>query len=142
MPIHEIKDPKPVPPGENVKSRRRNVKPVFPVKPIVPIDLLELKREWGGEKETSSVRRESVSKQDLLTARAVINLINDHLEILKKGIHLSLIEGEDGYLLDVHDCSDGKICDKVAELPIDIDDLPILLEKLKNEAGILLDKKI
>lgn len=143
MTVYEIKDPKPVPSAESIKTRRRKIVPVLPAAAIKPIDSLALKNEWQEEKgKESQAPKEPASESVLRSARAVINLINTHLETLKRGIHIALKERGNSYFLDVHDCSDGKLCDKVAEMPIVIADLPILLKRLKQEAGFLVDKEL
>ena len=143
MAVYEVKDTKPVPATENLKPRRRDVKPVLAGSMVRPIDFLRLsvtqdekkKKDWQDQDEQASFEGEK-------TAKTIIRHINQQLESLNIPIHLTLHKGDDGYSLDVHDCQDGKVCTKVAEEPVNIDELPNLLRRLKQQAGILVDKKM
>lgn len=143
MPVYEVKDTKPVPAVEGVKPRRRDVKPVMPVGEVRPVDFLRLRSGKNSENEQRPWHdRERAKPAEVeKSAKTIIHLINQHLEMLNLQVHLSLFKDENGYSLDIHDCRDGKVCTKVAEEPIDVDDLPELLERLKQQSGILLDKK-
>ncbi len=143
MAIYEVKDTKPVPAVESVKPRRRDVKPVMPLGGARPVDFLRFGEERGGAEERPWHDREVMEPAEIeKSAKTLIRHINQHLEMLNIQIHLTLFKDADGYSLDVHDCRDGKVCSKVSEVPINIDELPDLLQRLKQHAGILLDKKL
>lgn len=143
MAVYEVRDTKHAPAVENVMPRRRDVKPVVPSPAGKAVDLLPLPGRRGSEGERRWHDRGKTGPAEVeKTAKTLIRLINQQLEMLNIQIHLNLFKDEDGYSLDVHDCRDGKVCEKVAEEPIEIDELPDLLERLRQQGGILLDTKM
>jgi hypothetical protein len=144
MAVYEVKDSKPLPAVENVKPRRREARQVMPVGKVRPVDFLKW-REKGREegRELGWHERETSEPVEVeRSAETLIRLINQHLERLHIQIHLALFKDKEGYSLDVHDCRDGRVCEKVAEEPINLDELPDFLARLRKQAGILLDKKM
>ncbi|MBC8318003.1 MAG: hypothetical protein H8E41_08855 [Desulfobulbaceae bacterium] len=54
-------------------------------------------------------------------------------------IHLGLVKSGEGYKLDIYDCTDGHVCNLIKDNIIHIEELPVLIRNLQQEAGILLD---
>jgi len=144
MAIYEVKDAKPAPASEGIKPRRKDVKPLIKAGSARIVDLLQLSGEGrAADKNRSRHDREALEPVDIEeSAQRLIRHINRQLEMLDIQLHLTLFKETNGYFLDIHDCRNGKVCSKIAEEPIDIDDLPDLLQRLRQQAGILLDTKL
>ncbi|HSR37069.1 MAG TPA: hypothetical protein VLL73_07780, partial [Desulfurivibrionaceae bacterium] len=65
-----------------------------------------------------------------------VNLSLDDHRIL---LHLVLVRTDEGYVLDVYDCTGNEACTVVRDFEIAIADLPLLLRNLEEEAGLLID---
>lgn len=143
MVVYEIKDIKSMPTVSKVKLRRREVKPVEPSEGIQPIDIFNLSANWSGEPGEGWKNREGLERADVeKSTSTLIRMINEQLASLNILMHLTLFKDEVGYFLDVYDCSDGRSCRKVAELPVELNELPELLKRLRQQAGILVDKSM
>jgi len=59
----------------------------------------------------------------------------------KQGIdmHLRLEKEEDGYVLDVFDCTDQKVCNLISDIEVPLDQIPHLIENLQKEVGLIID---
>lgn len=138
MVVYEIKKTSPTP-SEHPKPIRRDLDPVDKVNPASPVDSL-LKR-WRRHKE----RRGEQRRQEPLTpdaerdVRAMVDKVNQRLTKQSVPIRLALVAEEEGYLIDVYNCQDEESCRTIADLLIDLEDLPVLLRNLEQEVGILVD---
>ena len=142
MVVYEVREINPKPQLKR-KGVKREVKPVEPVRRVQPINFLTLSQEWSREKgKVEGSSSASPPEGSVESAQAVVGLINDHLEMIGIAIHLTLACSEGGYYLILHDCSDEKVCNKVIEEQIDLNDLPDLLRRMKQQAGILLDREL
>lgn len=132
----EIKFPRPI-----------RIDPYRPEKKVAPINGLApvarigaFTREWQRDREgRRQQRQELLSSAEETAVRRLVEQVNLHLEKQKILIHLVLIKDEHGYSLDVYDCTGNEQCAIIGDVVIDLNDLPVLLKNLQQEAGILLN---
>jgi len=140
MVVYEIKKTTP-PPSEPPKQIRRDLAPVEKVTPATPVDqLLKRWRRNKGQQGRQQRRPSVLSPSAERDVRATISKVNANLARQSLPIHLVLIAAGDGYVIDVYDCQvHDNACQVIGDLIIDLDDLPILLRNLTQEAGIIID---
>lgn len=99
------------------------------------------KREWNRRRgeEQAAQERENFLTADEETIKKMVARVNNRLEEQQIQLHLLVIKGDDGYMIDVYDCTSGDRCTIVRDIVIDLEDLPILLRNLEEETGILVD---
>ena len=132
----EIKFPRPIR-IDPYKSEKR-VDPIDGLTPVARIGAFT--REWQRNKEDRRQQGQALFPSTEETAvRRLVEQVNAHLEHQKILIHLVLIKDEHGYSLDVYDCTGNEQCSIIGDVVIDLNDLPVLLKNLQQEAGILLD---
>lgn len=139
MPVYEIKNPAPVPP-EKAAPFREDLEPVETVKALARVK--RFKREWRRAKERESPGKTKVSltPEGERDVRSMVERANSDLQKHGVLIHLSLIRDDEGFYIDVYDCTDGKVCNIVRDILIDVDELPHLLRNLQKETGLIIDK--
>ncbi|MBU2539339.1 MAG: hypothetical protein KKH22_12960 [Proteobacteria bacterium] len=132
----EIKFPRPI--RIDPYRKEKKVEAIDGLAPIARIGAF--KREWQRDKESRRHQEESLfHSPEENTVRRLVEQVNTHLENQNILIHLVLIKDENGYSLDVYDCTGNEQCSIIGDVLIDLDDLPVLLKNLQQEAGILLD---
>jgi len=132
----EIKFPRPI----QIASYRpkKKVEPADGAAPVARVGAF--KREWQRNREERRRKAESLlSPPEAGTLRRLVAQVNAHLERRSIPIHLVLSRNEQGYAIDVYDCTDGEHCAIIADVIIDLDDLHVLLKNLEQEAGLLFD---
>lgn len=132
----EIKFPRPI----RIDPYRLEKK-VAPIDGIAPLARIgAFKREWQRDREGRRQQEQALfpSSEETAVRRLVVQ-VNAHLKNQKILLHLVLTKDEHGYSLDVYDCSGNEQCSIIGDVAIDVNDLPILLKNLQQEAGILLD---
>ena len=121
-------------------TTERQVVSVDGVNPVHPIGAYL--REWQRRRRgTPRAEREPVPlpiSREKAVGRLIAR-INEHLEQRKVQLHLVLVKEDDGYTLDVYDCSSDEACVIIRDIVISVDELPDLLRNLQEEAGILID---
>ena len=118
----------------------RQVDSVDGVNPVHPVGAYL--REWQRRKRgTQRTEREPMPLPATRekAVRRLIDRVNEHLEQRKIQIHLVLTKEDDGYTLDVYDCTSDQVCAIIRDIVISVDELPALLRNLQDEAGILID---
>ncbi|HIJ89489.1 MAG: hypothetical protein OEV89_01340 [Desulfobulbaceae bacterium] len=132
----EIKFPRPI-----RIDPYRSEKKVDPIDGLAPVARIgAFKREWQRDKDTRQEHKQSpFPSAEEAEVRHLVEQVNTHLENQKILIHLVLIKDEHGYSLDVYDCTGSDQCSIIGDVVIDLNDLPVLLKNLQQEAGILLD---
>lgn len=140
MVVYEVKDTSnaaavSLPP----KQRRRDVIPAYPVNEIRTIDQLLYVKEWGRERKRREREMLPLDEDGLSRIRKLTERVNENLEACGILIHLVLIEDENGFALDVYDCSSGDMCQVIHDIEVGLDELPKLLVRLQMEAGIMFD---
>ncbi len=139
MPVYEIKNPNPLPPQKAVPLRE-DLDPAERVKYVERVG--RFKTEWARrrKKELPASGRVTLSFEEEKEVRSMIDKVNMDLENHGVLIHLSLVRDEDGFSIDVYDCTSEKICTIVRDIVIDVGDLPSLLYNLQKETGLIIDK--
>lgn len=136
----EMKFPRPI----HVDTFPSKEEVVLPTEGIAALKRVgAFKQEWSRSRQQSGKRKEK-QKFGLLPGgrqhvRDLVDQVNNHLE--KQGImlHLVLIRDDDGFTLDVYDCTDNQVCTVIRDFVVNYDDLPDLSSKLESETGLLLD---
>lgn len=132
----EIKFPRPI--RIDPYRKEKKVEPIDGLAPVARIGAF--KREWQRGKESRRHQEESLFlSPEETSVRRLVAQVNTHLENQNILIHLVLIKDENGYSLDVYDCTGNEQCSIIGDVVIDLNDLPVLLKNLQQEAGILLD---
>ena len=93
----------------------------------------------AGQRFATTAGASFFSSPEEASVRRLVDQVNAHLEAQQILIHLVLIKDDHGYGLDLYDCSTNEQCSIIGDVVIDLNDLPVLLKNLQQEAGILLD---
>jgi len=119
----------------------RTEKKVAPIGGLATVARIgAFKREWQRNREDRRQQEQSLFPLSEETAlRRLVEQVNAHLENQNILIHLLLIKKEHGYSIDVYECTGEEQCSLIGDVVIDLNDLPVLLKNLQQEAGILLD---
>jgi hypothetical protein len=135
----EMKFPPPVrvepfKPGEELK-------PVDGVAPIKRIG--DFHKEWRRSRQEAG-RRELREKVAELPGgpqgvKELVDQVNRRLDDEGILLHLVLVKDEEGYTLDVYDCTDNQVCTVIRDFIVQVDELPLLAYKLENRIGLLVD---
>lgn len=136
--VYEIRDQRPAPPEP--KSRRKEVLPPMPIGRVRPVDRLALKQEW--EKRKDNLRREELLSGPPLEERAIREMISRANEdLIANGVplHLVLAKNNEGYCLDIYDCSDEALCRLSREVQLDLHELLTILDNIQHETGIIIN---
>lgn len=132
----EIKFPRPI--RIDPYRSQKKVDPIGGLAPVARIGAF--RREWHRDKEERRQQAQAfLSPVEETAVRCLVEQVNNHLENQKILIHLVLIKDEHGYSLDIYDCTGNEQCAIIGDVVIDLNDLPVLLKNLQQEAGILLD---
>jgi hypothetical protein len=132
----EIKFPRPI--RIDPYRAEKKVDPIDGLTPVARIGAFA--REWRRNREERRQREQDIfSPTEETAVRRLVEQVNTHLETQKILIHLVLIKDERGYSLDIYDCTGNERCSIIGDVVIDLNDLPVLLKNLQQEAGILLD---
>jgi hypothetical protein len=136
MPVHEIKNP--VPPFGPAVPRSENPGPVRRPTPVIRI------KRYQGRQEQAKQRPGGkgpalIPAADEKMLRLLLRQFNDNLERHGIPLHLVLLVEDEGYLLEIYDCTRQQVCMVLRDLEIQAGDLPALLGKLQREAGLLVD---
>lgn len=141
MVVFEIKDASsPAATALPRPQRGKEVAPAQPVNRLAAVNQLLYHREWGRERKKGPRQMFALDGDDLGRVRNLTARLNEHLAACGILIHLVLIEDENGFALDVYDCSSGEVCQVIYDLEIGLDELPALLLRLQMEAGLMVDK--
>lgn len=126
------------------------VEPFKPGEEVVPVEgVAPLKRigafqqEWRRSRQQAG-RRESRDKATELPGgpervKELVDQVNRGLDDQGILLHLVLIRDEEGYTLDVYDCTDNEVCTVIRDFIVQVDELPLLAYKLENRIGLLVD---
>lgn len=138
MVVYEIKDPATVVTTSRPKPLRPDLSPAV----AVPSDIGKtfMRREQGKEKEGRQNRR--MVPLDQASVREICRLvdqINQQMEDQRTMIHLVLVADDEGFAIDLYDCSDSNVSRIIQDISVGINDLPILLSRLIRKKGIMLD---
>jgi chromatin segregation and condensation protein Rec8/ScpA/Scc1 (kleisin family) len=131
----EIKFPRPI--RIDPYRRKKKVDPIDGLSAVARIGAFT--RAWQRNREDRRNQSNASPTPEEASVRHLVQQVNTHLENQNILIHLVLIKNQDGYSLDVYDCTGNEQCSIIGDVVIDLNDLPMLLKNLQQEAGILLD---
>lgn len=133
----EIKFPR-VLPVEAYRADRK-VEAVEGTPPIARIGAF--KREWNRRRgaQHQASRAATLSPEEAAAVRFLMERVNASLEDHRIMLHLVLVHTDEGFSVDVYDCTGNEACSVVRDFEMAISDLPILLRNLEEEAGLLID---
>lgn len=99
------------------------------------------KREWYGQRERGRrpPRRRHLNDGEKRGVREQVERANRNFERQGTPLRLVLTRTEEGYLLDVYDCTGDTVCQVAHDIHISLDELPTLLRNLEGEIGLLVD---
>ena len=119
----------------------RTEKKVAPIEGLAPVARIgAFRRDWQRDREKRRGEGQApFFSPEEGSVRRLVQQVNAHLEGQQIPIHLVLIKDEHGYTLDVYDCTGNEQCAIIGDVEIDLNDLPVLLKNLQEEAGLLLD---
>ncbi len=136
--VYEIKNPTPPRPAKLVPEEKV-LHPIIAASAIARVKRFkkEVGRKLGGEKRDRDQRL--LTSANYRTLREMVEHVNSNLE--KNGIlvHLVLSKDADGLAVDVYDCTSNQVCEIVSDIVIALDDLPLLIRKLQQETGFVVD---
>jgi len=141
MVVYEVKDTGTLSRSKRPKPLRKDITPALPVHGTKPVGPLEKKGYHEGRREQGR-KAVKLSAAGVRDVKRLAEEVNQHLEKSGAGIHLLLIQEEDGFVLDVYDCSDGHVCKVIHDMIVPVDELQNLYEKLQSESGIIFDQTL
>ncbi|MBU0480495.1 MAG: hypothetical protein KKG47_05280 [Proteobacteria bacterium] len=139
MVVYEIKRPTPVVTPPTPKVAGRDVDPVFDIEMASHVKRFERVYESSRGKQKKQEDEYSQGDRPQDTVREMVDRVNRNLE--KHGIlvHLVLSRDENGFSVDVYDCTSNEVCEVIRDMVIDLNDLPALIRKLQQETGFIVD---
>ncbi len=117
-------------------SDPRRVRQVYGISAVMPIK--HIQRRWynSAEEERADVEEEDHVGMAL---QQLVDQVNASLESHGVEMHIALLRKEDGYALDIYDCTDLEACRIIKAKTVNISELPLLLKNLQEGAGLLVD---
>ena len=141
MVVYEIKDPR-AGPVVRPKPVKRSISPTVPVTESRAIDRL-IKRQSSnleGREKKRQRSMEPLTQNAAGNLRLMVDQVNSNLAACGIPIHLVIAKDDDGFAIDIYNCSDGEACRIIHDLNITVNELPSLLARLQQEAGLLVDR--
>ena len=141
MVVYEIKDPTAAVTAARPAPLRRDIEPAVAVYGGQAIGGLtgRRERERGREGRREGRRMLPLDSAAVREARRLIEAINAQLDAQGTLVHLVLVADEDGFAVDLYDCSDGEACRCIHDISVGIGDLPVFLARLSQKVGIMVD---
>lgn len=139
MVVYEIKNTAPVVTPPTTKVQERDVDPVFDIEMASHVKRFETVYESSRDQHQKSEDESSGFQRSHDTVREMVERVNNNLE--KNGIlvHLVLKKDDDGFSVDVYDCTSNEVCEIIRDMVVDLNDLPALIRKLQQETGFIVD---
>lgn len=138
VPVYEIRDQKPLP--SEPKPRAKRVFPPTPIGRVRPVDRLALRQEW--EKRKENRQQEEVRPPQSLEERSIREMIsraNEDLTANGLPLRLVLAKDDEGYRLDIYDCSFDEECRLSHDVRLDLNKLVTILDNIQHETGIIVN---
>jgi len=137
MVIYEIKNPSGPPSAP--KKPREDIEPVFSIEAAEKVR--RFKRVMARKRPSPRAEdyRFPLDDETGRTVREMVSRVNRDLAKSGIAIHLLLARDENGFYIDVYDCSGESSCEVIGDIVIGPEDLPGLLRKLQTETGFLVD---
>jgi len=138
--VYEVRNP--TPPPTDPEPIRKDLHPPLPIGRVRPVDPLVLRSEWEKRKRNRSV--EEIQSRPPLAEKSIREMIrqtNDDLLANGVPLHLVLAQNEEGFALDIYECSEDTVCELAQEVPLDLNNLLTTLDNLEHETGIIVNIK-
>ena len=102
----------------------------------------DFRRRWTKNKQQQKTpkRGKNLTGGEQKSVREMIAKVNDDLDKQNVLIHLILVKDDEGFSIDVYDCTDNHVCKVIKDININVEDLPLLIRNLELESGLLIDK--
>ncbi|HET98424.1 MAG TPA: hypothetical protein ENN98_07005 [Desulfurivibrio alkaliphilus] len=119
--------------------KERKVEAVFAIPAIARIGAF--KRGWNRnrQEERPPPRRHRLRPEEEQEVRRQVEQANRNFENHGILLRLLLTRTDEGYQLDVYDCTGDTECRVASDLQVTFEELPALLRNLEEEAGLLID---
>ena len=143
--VYEVKNP--TPPPTDPSPIRKEIHPPLPIGRVRPVDPLVLRQEWEKRRQNKhrgTGAQEYPQSRPLLAEKSIRDLIaQTNADLAASGVplHLVLVKNEEGFTLDIYDCSDNVACQLSQEVPLDLGNLLTILDNLEHETGIIVNIK-
>ena len=140
--VYQPDDPAPLPrPPEPIN---REVPPTTPVERIRQVGDARLRQLLlhtgaGGRRRNAEYTIPGTVGQAEKSIRYTIGQVNADMAAQGLPLHLVFAKHENGFALDVYDCSYNEACRVSYDVPIPLDNLPGILGNLEHETGIIVD---
>ena len=115
----------------------RRVQKLYGISPLLAINQFAgREQDW----QTPKKRDKPKSRNQLHRSLAImIEQTNSNLQLLGLKIHISLVQHQGGFGLDIYDCTGDQLCSIIGEEEVSMAELPTLLKNLQEHAGLLID---
>ncbi len=114
------------------------------VEGVAPLKRIgDFQQAWGRAREEAGRQARQKKGADLpggpQQVKELVEQVNRRLTDQGILLHLVLVRDEEGYTLDVYDCTDNEVCTVIRDFIVHVDELPLLAYKLENRIGLLVD---
>lgn len=140
MVIYEVKDTGKFTQSKKPQPIRKDIFPPLPVNESKAISHL-FSRQLFDNRKKGRGPTEELNPAGIRDIKRLVELVNLRLEQNGTGIHLVLIQEDDGLVLDIYDCSGGDRCRVVHDMVVGVEELQNLFARLQKESGIIFDEK-
>lgn len=119
-------------------ARKRKVEAVDATTPVARLG--SFKQSWQRQRqEDKPPSRRQLDDDELKEVFGLVRQANQCFDKNDIKLHLMLTQTDEGWLIDVYDCTSNDICEIAGDIHINLDELPILLRNLETESGLLVD---
>ena len=129
----------PQPPRIEPGARGRGVDRIDGIISVLPVK--RYWRKWRKNKDRHYLKGVDKSLPDGAekTLQILVDNVNENLQKHQVPIHIALVRIDNGYEIDIYDCSDNRVCRIIRENEVHFEDLSTLFHQLQEESGILID---
>lgn len=140
--VYQVNDPAPRPgPPEPIGREVAPAAPIVGVRPPGDARLRQLlfrAREGGRLGSVEYISRNTVGQAEK-SIRHTLGQVNEEMAAHGLPLHLVFAKNENGFALDVYDCSYDEACRLSYNVPIPLDRLAGVLGNLSRETGVIVD---
>jgi len=140
--VYQLNDPAPQPHGPEPLGRE--VVPVAAIAGIRPpgdarLRQLLLQARESGQPESTGYSSRNTMEQAEKSIRYTLGQVNEEMAAHGLPLHLVFAKSENGFALNVYDCSYDEACRLSYDVPVPLDRLAGVLGNLLRETGIIID---
>lgn len=114
----------------------RRVRKIYGISAVMPIK--HIQRRWYKSADQERPEMEKVDHVGM-ALHHLVDQVNGSLDAHGVEMHISLLRKEDGYALEIYDCTDLEACRLIKAEAVNIAELPLLLKNLQEGVGLLVD---